>query len=443
MKENAVNRFIDERKFGKFHIILIITGLFLIAFTGYGSTAYGSITTSIAEEWNLNDTVLGYMGSLSEFGSMFGAIILSVISNRKGVKKVLISSVLIFCVFTFGQSLAGNAAVFGLCRFLAGVGFGGVIPLVISLLSEYAPKENKSRAVAIALSGNQVGSIIASLLAIVIISRFGWRPVFWMAFVPILFLGFIIKFVPESTQYLVEKGEPEQIRKILKRIDENYENELDVDKALREYTETKTETAKVSYFELFSGRLFLVTILAAVIYVMGLLFINGVIVWLPNVMVQNGFSLGSSLTFSIILNIGTIAGTAVWGVVADRKGFKVLLPTIYTVGAAALMLMGVKTNTLIMYLFVFMIGFFLFSAHSLVNAFVSQHYPEKLRTSAVGFVNSVGRLGGIFGPTLGGLLLSADASIAVWFGVFGGTGLIAAVSFVIINIFTKYRSVNE
>ena len=148
-----------------------------------------------------------------------------------------------------------------------------------------------------------------------------------------------------------------------------------MDKALREYTETKTETAKVSYFELFSGRLFLVTILAAVIYVMGLLFINGVIVWLPNVMVQNGFSL--------------------------------------------------------------------FSAHSLVNAFVSQHYPEKLRTSAVGFVNSVGRLGGIFGPTLGGLLLSADASIAVWFGVFGGTGLIAAVSFVIINIFTKYRSVNE
>ncbi len=84
MKENAVNRFIDERKFGKFHIILIITGLFLIAFTGYGSTAYGSVTTLITEEWNLNDTVLGYMGSLSEFGSMFGAILLSVLSNRKG-----------------------------------------------------------------------------------------------------------------------------------------------------------------------------------------------------------------------------------------------------------------------------------------------------------------------------------------------------------------------
>lgn len=443
MKENAVNRFIDERKFGKFHIILIITGLFLIAFTGYGATAYGSITTSITEEWNLNDAVLGYMGSLSEFGSMFGAVVLSIISNRKGVKKVLISSVLIFCVFTFGQSLAGNAAVFGVCRFLAGVGFGGVIPLVISLLSEYAPKNSKSKAVAIALSGNQVGSIIASLLAIAIIQRFGWRPVLWMAFVPIVFLGFIIKFVPESAQYLVEKGKSEQIGKILKRIDDNYENEIDVDKALREYAETKTAAEKVSYFKLFSGKLFLVTILAAVIYVMGLLFINGVIVWLPNVMVQNGFSLGSSLTFSIILNIGTITGTAVWGVVADRKGFKVLLPAIYTVGAAALMLMGVKTNTLILYLFVFMIGFFLFSAHSLVNAFVSQHYPEKLRTSAVGFVNSIGRLGGILGPTLGGLLLSADASIAVWFGVFGGTGLIAAVSFVIINIFTKYQAANR
>ena len=439
MQENVVSNFIDNSKLGKFHITLVALGVFLIAFTGYGATAYGSIITSITSEWNLNVTVLGYMGSLSEFGSMFGAVILSIISNRLGVKKVLIGSVLIFCVFTFGQSVVNTPVLFAIFRFLAGVGFGGVIPLVISLLSEYAPKSSKSKSVAIALCGNQIGSIIASLLAIVILPRLGWRPVLWMAFVPILFLVFIIKLVPESAQYLVKHQETEKLKKVLERIDQDYTKKIDLEQLKTMSAEGIQPEKKVSYFALFNSRFILVTLLACIIYIMGLLFINGVIVWLPGVMVQNGFSLGSSLAFSIFLNVGTIAGTVVWGAVADRKGFKVLLPAIYGIGAVVLMLMGVKTNIIILYLFVFLIGFFLFSAHSLVNAFVSQHYPEELRTSAVGLVNSVGRLGGIFGPTLGGLLLSANASISTWFVTFGATGLIAAASFVAINLITKSK----
>lgn len=439
MKENRVSDFIDNSKFGRFHITLIGLGVFLIAFTGYGATAYGSIIPSIISEWNLNATVLGYMGSLSEFGSMFGAVILTIVSNRLGVKKVLIGSVLMFCFFTFGQSVVNTPVLFAVFRFLAGMGFGGVIPLVISLLSEYAPKTSKSKSVAIALCGNQIGSIIASLLAIVILPRLGWRPVLWMAAVPVLFLVFIIKMVPESAQYLVKHKETEKLKKVLSAIDQDYAGKIDLDQLDHSETNEQSEK-KVSYFALFNKRFILVTLLACVIYIMGLLFINGVIVWLPGVMVQNGFSLGSSLAFSIFLNVGTIGGTIVWGAVADRKGFKLLLPAIYTIGAIVLMLMGVKTNIIVLYLFVFLIGFFLFSAHSLVNAFVSQHYPEELRTSAVGLVNSVGRLGGIFGPTLGGLLLSANASISTWFITFGATGLIAAGSFVAINLLTKVKA---
>lgn len=439
MQENAVSKFIDDSKLGRFHITLVALGVFLIAFTGYGATAYGSIITSITAEWNLDATVLGYMGSLSEFGSMFGAVILSLVSNRLGVKKVLIGSVLMFCLFTFGQSVVTTPVLFAIFRFLAGVGFGGVIPLVISLLSEYAPKTSKSKSVAIALCGNQIGSIIASLLAIVIIPRLGWRPVLWMAVIPVLFLVFIIKLVPESAQYLVKHKETEKLKKVLSRIDQDYATKIDIDQLDSMKTENDQLERKVSYLDLFNGRFLLVTLLACIIYIMGLLFINGVIVWLPGVMVQNGFSLGSSLAFSIFLNVGTIVGTVAWSAVADRKGFKVLLPAIYTIGSIVLMLMGVKTNIIILYLFIFLIGFFLFSAHSLVNAFVSQHYPEELRTSAVGLVNSVGRLGGIFGPTLGGLLLSANASISTWFITFGATGLIAAGSFIAINLLTKEK----
>ncbi|MBJ3974506.1 MFS transporter, partial [Salmonella enterica subsp. enterica serovar Corvallis] len=71
------------------------------------------------------------------------------------------------------------------------------------------------------------------------------------------------------------------------------------------------------------------------------------------------------------------------------------------------------------------------------NAFIAQHYPHDLRTVAIGLPNSLGRIGGLLGPALGGLLMANQFSVMGWFMVFAGTGLIAAVSFVLINLQTR------
>ncbi|MFJ7978000.1 MFS transporter (plasmid) [Peribacillus sp. JNUCC 23] len=440
MKENSVTQFIDNSRFSKFHITLIGLGLFLIAFTGYGAAAYGSILPLITEEWNVDPTKLGFVGSVAEFGTMFGALFLSYFSDKFGAKKLLISSVLIFSIFTFAQSMVNNINLFAFCRFIAGMGFGGVIPIVISLLTEYAPKTSKSKSVAIALCGNQVGSLIAPLIAIIVIPQLGWRPVLWMALIPILFMAFIVKYVPESAQYLVKAKKIDQLKAILEKISKEYCQEINVDQVVENNKEHMRKDNKVSYLRLFDRKFLFVTILSCVIYIMGLLFINGVIIWLPGLMVRNGYPLTSSLAFAVFLNLGTIAGTATWSSIADKKGFTVLLPVIYSIGALSLMLMGIKANIVMLYIFVVLIGFFLFAAHSLVNAFVSQHYPNEIRSTAVGFPNSVGRIGGILGPIVGGILLSANASISVWFITFGATGLIAAFSFVLINLTIKRKT---
>ncbi|UPO91072.1 MFS transporter [Niallia sp. Man26] len=440
MQEYNVNQFIDNSRFSKFHIHLIGLGLFLIAFTGYGASIYGSILPLITKEWNVEPTKLGFVGSVAEFGTMFGALFLSYISERFGAKKLLISSVLLFSIFTFAQSMVDNINLFAICRFIAGVGFGGVIPIVISLLTEYAPKNSKSKSVAIALCGNQVGSIIAPLIAIIVIPQLGWRPVLWMALIPILFLVFVIKYVPESAQFLLKTNRTKQLKAVLQRINKEYDQVINVDQILEKNKKNIEENKKISYLRLFNKDYYVITILSCLIYIMGLLFINGVIIWLPDLMVRSGYPLTSSLAFGVFLNIGTIAGTATWSVIADKKGFAILLPVIYSIGAISLMLLGIKANIVILYLLVVLIGFFLFAAHSLVNAFVSQHYPHEIRSTAVGFPNSMGRIGGILGPIVGGSLLSANASISIWFMTFGATGLVAAISFVIINFTIKRKS---
>lgn len=434
---NKITEFIDTRKHGKFHTQLVFLGIFLITFTGYGATAYGSIIPMLFGEWkNLNSDVLGYIGSLSEFGSLFGALFFSSFTKKYGIKRVLITATMVFCLATFGQALAPSITVLAVLRTIAGFGFGGVIPLVISLLSEYSPKTNKAQAVASALCGNQYGAIIASFVAIYVTAQLQWRPVFWMALIPVFFLPYIIKNLPESSLYMMKTNDVAGLKAVLSKIDPGFASEIDVEAELAE-ADLSEDVHKVSYKKLFTKEYAIVTILSSIIAIMGLLFINGVIIWLPSLMVEAGYELGSSLAFTIFLCGGTVAGAMFWARVADKKGFTILLPTIYILGSLSLMLMGIKSNIIILYIFVTLVGFFLFAAHSLVNAFIAQHYPDSLRTTAVGLPNSLGRIGGLLGPTLGGLLMANNVSVLGWFMVFAGMGLVAGISFIIINLHNK------
>ncbi|EGZ3848406.1 aromatic acid/H+ symport family MFS transporter [Salmonella enterica subsp. enterica serovar Lille] len=435
---NDIVKFIDSRKFSRFDTNLVILGVFLITFTGYAAPAYGSIIPMLFKEWaDLNWDQLGYVGSLSEFGSLFGALVCSVISRRFGIKRVLITTVMIFCIGTFSQAFAPTINIFAILRFIAGFGFGGVIPLVLSLLSEYSPKTSKSKSVATALCGNQFGAIIASFVAIYVTTQFGqWRPVFWLGFIPVLLLPYIIKTMPESALFMLKNKDVEGLKRVLSRIDANYASSINIEESVNDFT-VKKESNKVYYKDLFSKKYALVSILACVITIMGLLFINGVIVWLPGVMTNAGYAIGSSIAFTIFLCTGTVVGAIFWGSVADKKGFIVLMPSIYFIGSSCLILMGVKSTIVVLYILITLVGFFLFAAHSLVNAFIAQHYPHDLRTVAIGLPNSLGRIGGLLGPALGGLLMANQFSVMGWFMVFAGTGLIAAVSFVLINLQTR------
>ncbi|MGG8007161.1 MFS transporter [Klebsiella aerogenes] len=435
---NDIIKFIESRKFSRFDANLVILGVFLITFTGYAAPAYGSIIPMLFKEWTgLDWDQLGYVGSLSEFGSLFGALVWSVISRRFGIKRVLIISVMFFCVGTFSQAFSPTIEVFAILRFIAGFGFGGVIPLVISLLSEYAPKTSKSKSVATALCGNQFGAIIASFVAIYVTTQVGqWRPVFWLGIIPVLLLPYIIKTMPESAHFMLKKKDVAGLKNVLYRIDKDYSANIDIESAVNNFT-IEIDSNKVHYKDLFGRKYALISFLACVIAIMGLLFINGVIVWLPGVMTNAGYALGSSIAFTIFLCAGAIAGAIYWGSVADKKGFAILMPSIYFIGSVCLILMGVKSTIVVLYVLITLVGFFLFAAHSLVNAFIAQHYPHDLRTVAIGLPNSLGRIGGLLGPTLGGLLMANQVSVMGWFIVFAGTGLIAAISFVLINIQTR------
>ena len=138
-------------------------------------------------------------------------------ADKVGPKKVTVISVIIFSAFTVLAGFANGPEMFTVCRVIAGLGLGGVMPNVVALTTEFAPKKIKSAMIAAVFCGYSIGSMSVALISKFIIGTMGWQPLYWLAGVMLVLTPVLIKAVPESLQILVKQGKHAQIREILRK----------------------------------------------------------------------------------------------------------------------------------------------------------------------------------------------------------------------------------
>ena len=131
----------------------------------------------------------------------------------------------------------------------------------------------------------------------------------------------------------------------------------------------------------------------------------------------------------IVLNIGAIIGTLILGGLADKFGVKKVLVPMFIMAAVSLTLLGFKSNMITLYLLVLIAGACTMGAQNISYAFVSQYYPSLMRSTAIGFASGIGRIGGIIGPTFGGILVSLNLTAQMNFLSFAIPGILAAIAF--------------
>lgn len=425
-----INTVVDEAKFTPFHWSVLIWCLLIIIFDGYDLVIYGVALPLLMQEWGLSAVQAGLLASTALFGMMFGAMSFGTLSDKLGRKKTIMICVAIFSGFTFLGAFASSPVEFGILRFVAGLGIGGVMPNVVALMTEYAPKRIRSTLVAVMFSGYAIGGMASALLGAWLVADHGWKIMFFIAGIPFVALPIIWKFLPESLMFLTKKGETAQVAEIVQKISPEQKLNAETRFVLNDVIAGDEAPLRALFQQ---GRMFS-TLMFWVAFFMCLLMVYALGSWLPKLMIQAGYSLGASMLFLFALNIGGMVGAIGGGALADRFHLKPVLSIMFTVGALALILLGFNSPQAVLYTLIAVAGAATIGSQILLYTFVAQFYPTAVRSTGMGWASGIGRIGAIVGPILTGALLTLQLPHQMNFLVIAIPGIIAALAVFMVNL---------
>ena len=238
----------------------------------------------------------------------------------------------------------------------------------------------------------------------------------------------MIKSVPESVVFLLEKGKKEEARKVLAKIDPQLAKIKEI-----EFVNPEAKAAGSPVVNLFEEKRARSTIMFWISCFSAFVLIYSMNTWLPTLMMEAGYNLSSSLALTAVMQMGAIVGTIVFGPLVDKLGFKKVLVPLFFCGALALTLIGFTNSMFLVFALISVVGAASVGLQNLSNAFVSQYYPSTMRSTALGSTMAFGRIGGIVAPIFVGILITLNLMPQFNFAAIGSAAVLGGLAMALIQ----------
>src|SRR6476619_4777495 len=186
--------------------VLWVVGLATVGlvFDGYDLVVYGTVVSTLLRD----PTQIGVVTP-----ALAGALLAGSVGDIIGRRKVMLFAYAWVSVGMALTALMTSAGTFGLLRFVTGLGVGALVATTGAIVSEFAPPGKKNLCNAITYCGVPLGSLLAALLAIILLGAIGWRGMFWIGALPLITLLPLAYFkMPESPAWLAARGRMDEAR---------------------------------------------------------------------------------------------------------------------------------------------------------------------------------------------------------------------------------------
>ena len=431
--EVQVSHFLDEHGVGAFQIKLICWSILIALIDGYDIGAIAFAAPHLIREWHVAPKELGLVLSASNIGVLFGSQIFGWIGDNYGRKTALITTNLLFGVFTFIAAYATDLNQLSLLRFIAGLGIGGVIPNVVAINAESAPRNLRATLAIIAVGTVPMGGALAGFASAALVPTYGWQILFLIGgIVPVVSALAAIFGLPESIKYMtLHESQRPKMEALLHAIRPDYR----VPPNARFVIEDEQQFPSSNPKYLFGQGLGAITPLTWLIFALNLMGYFFLISWTPTLMSAAHATPTMAALAGAALQVGGTVGalTLCWWLQRHRwlaiaVLFVIAVPIVSSIGFAGL------TSSTALLIATFFAGAVVLGIQSGINVVGAMIYPTSLRANGSGWQLGIGRLGAILGPFLGAWFAGLPVErLYLWSAVPFAIGAVATLTVYILN----------
>jgi MFS transporter, putative metabolite:H+ symporter len=401
-----VEQVLREGGLSRFHKKAILVTGAAWTFVAMEILLVGFVAPIFAAKWNLSGTMQGLVNSAALAGSLCGSLALGRLADRIGRRSIFQYSILWYALFTALTALAWGPWSVMTFRFLAGLGIGAMLVVDPSMLTEYLPPQRRGRLLVFLDFWWPVGLLLATGLSWIFIGHSiggdnSWRWLFLAASFP-AFLAFLVRrTLPESPYFLARRGRDKEAAEVLTEI---------TGKPVEEGDFSAPEEPESSARELAEPRWRGRSTTTALVWIALNISYYGLFLWLPFVLqAEKNFSINVYLLLALsALSQFPGYGAAIW--LVERIGRKPTLAAFLILGGVSAYAFAVADSQGVYVTALFFVGFFNLGAWGAVYPYTSELFPTRLRSTAFGVMEGVGKAAAIAGPYIFGNLKDATGS---------------------------------
>lgn len=384
--------------------------LYVVGFIDRSNVGFAALTMN--RDMGFSPAIYGFGAGIFFLGFLTFQIPTAILLARVGARRV------IFCVMlAWGLISAGNAFMQGpysfyLLRFALGVAEGGFTPSMIFYLTLWFPPAYRGRFIAIFCSAIPIAGIISGPLSGLLLGMdgiaglHGWQWLFLIQGLPAALLAFVV--------FAILPDNPSQARWL---------NEAEKNTIAASLT-VEAPPDRSLYQVLLDPRL----ILFGLAGLCSAIALYGINLWLPQIIQAMGFSNRATGFVAALPYVVSMIAMIAWGRLSDARNKRIWDTALTMLAAAvALAVAGFSTNYLVV-----LAALSLGMASGLAGIGPSQSLLSSFARGAAGasglaLVNTIGTLGGFFGPNIVAALKSWTGGFGLAFVALAGAQLMAAM----------------
>ncbi|PIJ50342.1 hypothetical protein BL250_12615 [Erwinia sp. OLTSP20] len=378
----------------------------------------GFAALTMREDIGLSATAFG-LGSGIFFISYFifevpSNLMLERVGARRWIARIMISWGLLSACTAF----VWDSTSFLVLRFLLGAAEAGFYPGILFYLTQWFPDKKRAQIVGFLLLSNPLATIIGGPVSGFILSvgahsgLQGWQWLFILEALPAVILGIMVLFkLPETLG------------------DVRWLSEEEKTAARQELEQDRLRRAQKASVKL-SGIFFHPYVLSLALVFLGISMTNATVnFWLPQLIKNAGFSLMAVGFLSVIPYVAAVVALLWWGRRSDRKNERIF----HIAAPLALAIVGVVMTAFSGSALLSIAGLTLASAGLFAVLPVFWTLPPQFMVGAaaaggIAVINSIGNLGGFFGPTAMGYVKDVTGDF--------GAGLLVNVVMLSLSLMT-------